>query len=89
MLNGLFPLRTHRFIQNSGIDESHLRRSMGHPLLDHDQAHPIVHQLYPLGMSECMELEIEEVSRLITHLIFFGQLVQCPGNISGIEWVSM
>src|SRR5258708_2549164 len=69
LLHRLFPLDTHGLIENFGVDEGHFRRSMGHPLLDHDKGHPIVDEFYCLRMSERMEPEVENVSLIILDLI--------------------
>src|SRR5260221_3492084 len=69
MLHSLLPLGTHGFIQNPCVDEGHFWRCMGHPLLHHEQTHTIVHQFYPLCMSESMESEVKEFSFLISNVI--------------------
>src|SRR5216684_1137621 len=65
-LHNLFPLRAHRLIQHSGVDEGHLWAGMRHPLLHHNQTHPVVEKLNRFSMSECMQLEMKYTSRLIS-----------------------
>jgi hypothetical protein len=58
LLNRLFPCLTHGFIQNLGIDQSHLWAGMRHPLLNENQAHSIVDEFNGFRMAKSMEAEI-------------------------------
>src|SRR6266568_4056908 len=80
-LHDLFPLRAHRLIQNSGVDESHLWAGMRHPLLNHPQTHPVVEQFNCFRMSECVQLEMKYISRLISNLILSRKALQGPRNV--------
>ncbi len=76
LLNRLFPCLTHGFIQNLGIDQSHLWAGMRHPLLNENQAHSIVDEFNGFRMAKSMEAEMENVSLLIADVIFVGQMIE-------------
>src|SRR5260370_37246541 len=52
LLHRLLPLGAHGLIENFGVDQSHFWRGMRHPLLDHDQTHPVVNELNCFGMTK-------------------------------------
>src|SRR5258708_17807858 len=70
LLDRLFPCFVHGVIQNSGVNQGHFWRRMGHPLLDHDQAHPIVQQFDSLGMTKRVTFEMKDLALLISNLVF-------------------
>src|SRR5258706_9707814 len=75
-LHSFFPLRAHGFIQNLDVDERHFRRGMRHPLLNHDQTHPVVDEFYSLGVPEGVRLEMKDFTLLVLDLIGCCEMIE-------------
>src|SRR5271157_4073029 len=88
LLHCLLPGGTHGVIQNFRVDKRHLWRSMGHPLLDQDQAHSVVNEFNSFGVTKRMEAEMKEIALLITDTMFFRQAIQSISNTTCRERIA-
>src|SRR6266702_7181528 len=62
---------------------------MSHPLLHEDQAHAIVEQFHPFGMSESVEPKTKELSSLAADLILLSQVIESFTHSSFSQGISL
>src|SRR5260370_1455775 len=71
LLDRLFPLGAHRLVQNFSINAGHFTTCLGHPLLHHDERHPVVEKLNSFWVPKGMDPKMGDSSTFVLNLILF------------------